>query len=157
MIVLLTVVVDENDARDAKHRGQQGADGGQRGGPTPERPAVSVLTAADTSAGTGTAATRRVVRLLLVRVIAIVPSVDGFHDDGTATDTTAAATDTAAATVGLAPHARAVRFREHHHLVIQIGVVGVRVNVTAATAVTVHAVRGHRLTPLLVLRHRSRL
>jgi len=144
--VVLTVVVDENNARHAKHRGQQGADCGQRRGPAPERPPVTVLTTNAATAGTCTTATCRVIRLLLVRVFAVVPSVDRIRDDGTAAaDTTATVT----VTVGLAPHARAVRFREHHHLVIQIGVIAMRVNVTAATAVTVHAVRGHRLTPLL--------
>lgn len=140
-MILLTVVVDENDARHAKHGGQQGADGGQRGGPAPERPAMTAL-ATNSSTAAAAAATRRVVRLLLlVRIIAVVPSVDGFHDNGSAA-TDATATD--ATTVCLTPHTRAVRFREHHHLVIQIGVIAVRVNVTATTSVTIHAVRSHR-------------
>lgn len=138
-VVLLTVIVDKNDACHAKHGGQQGADSGQRGGPAPERPAMTAL-ATDSSASATT--TRRVVRLLLlVRIIAVVPSVDGFHNNGTAA-TDATATD--ATSVCLAPYARAVWFRKHHHLVIQIGVIAVRVNVTATAAVTVHAVRGHR-------------
>jgi len=77
-VVVLTVVVDEHDARHAKHRGQQGADGGQRRGPAPERPAVTATSA------TGAGATAVVVRLLLVRMFAVTPSVERFRDDGTA-------------------------------------------------------------------------
>lgn len=72
------------------------------------------------------------------RLFAAVPSVGHFHDDHTAAGT--AATNTA--TVGLAPDARTVGFREHYHLVVQIGFITVHVDVAAAvTAVTV---RGHR-------------